>query len=457
MVRAEVRPPDWRAVDAEPSAAVAEVLERVLAPRVAEAARLDASFGSQIARWLAATTRGGGRRLRSAFVWWGLRVSCPAPAPETVAVALIAGAAVELLQSCALVQDDVMDNSPVRRGQPALHVLLDSARPAETAPGGLGFGRSAAVLAGDLALVWAEDVFATAHPPPEVAASARRLWSVLRAEMIAGQYLDLAGQADASHSATHALRTAVLKSGRYSVARPLELGAVLAAAPPEVCRGLRAAGAAAGLAFQLRDDLLAVWGDAARTGKPTGEDIREGKPTLLAALGFSRAAARPRGAALAVLRRGYGNPAAGPAELAAVREVLEETGARRDVEAYIARLVRRASARVAALPGAPEARARLLALLRLAAGTADPAGCPPSPAHPPPVRGESGPGRAQHPPSPAPVRPAGPPCPATDDRTPHARPVTPAHPAPHGHHPPGPAASPRPGTPPCPFPAEEPS
>ncbi|MFJ4440348.1 polyprenyl synthetase family protein [Streptomyces sp. NPDC088923] len=411
MVRAQEQPPDWRAVDTQPSAAVADALERLLAPRVAEATRLDASFGRRVAQWLAATTRGGGRRLRSAFVWWGLRVSCPAPPPETVAVALTVGAAVELLQSCALVQDDVMDNSPVRRGRPALHVLLGSARPAGTEPGALGFGQSAAVLAGDLALVWAEDTFATAHPPPEVAASARRLWSVLRAEMIAGQYLDLAGQADGSHSATHALRTAVLKSGRYSVARPLELGAVLAAAPPDVCRGLRAAGGAAGLAFQLRDDLLAVWGDATRTGKPTGEDIREGKPTLLAALGFSRAAERPRGAALAVLRRGYGNPAAGPAELAAVREVLEETGARRDVEAHIARLVRRAGAHVEALPGAPEARARLLALVQLAAGTAQPADLPPSPA--------------------------------------------PAHP--HGHQPLRSAASTPPGTHPHPLPAEEPS
>ncbi|WP_175417654.1 polyprenyl synthetase family protein, partial [Streptomyces sp. SolWspMP-sol7th] len=265
MVRAQEQPPDWRVVDARPSAAVAEVLERLLAPRVAEAARLDASFGRQVAQWLAATTRGGGRRLRSAFVWWGLRVSCPAPPPGTVAAALTVGAAVELLQSCALVQDDVMDNSPVRRGQPALHVLLGSTRAAAAGPGALGFGQSAAVLAGDLAMVWAEDTFADAHPPPEVAAPVRRLWSVLRTEMIAGQYLDLAGQADASHSATHALRTAVLKSGRYSVARPLELGALLAAAPPEVCRVLRAAGGAAGLAFQLRDDLLAVWGDPART------------------------------------------------------------------------------------------------------------------------------------------------------------------------------------------------
>jgi geranylgeranyl diphosphate synthase type I len=248
------------------------------------------------------------------------------------------------------------------------------------------------------------------------AASVRRLWSVLRAEMIAGQYLDLAGQAAASRSATHALRTAVLKSGRYSVARPLELGAVLAAARPEVRRGLRVAGNAAGLAFQLRDDLLAVWGDAARTGKPIGEDIRAGKPTLLAALGFSRAAARSRGAALAVLRRDYGNPAASPAELAAVREVLEETGARRDVEAHIARLVRRASARVETLSGAPEARDRLIALIRLAAGTAGPAG------------------------------PAGP-APAS----------APDHPAPYGRRPPPPAPLTRPGTTARPLPAEEPS
>nr|WP_275405287.1 polyprenyl synthetase family protein [Streptomyces sp. SID11385] len=416
-----------------------------MAPRVAEAARLDASFGRRVAQWLATTTRGGGRRLRSAFVWWGLRVSCPAPAPETVAIALTVGAAVELLQSCALVQDDVMDDSPLRRGRPALHVLLGSTRPAGAGAGALGFGQSAAVLAGDLALVWAEDTFATADPPPEVAGPARRLWSVLRAEMIAGQYLDLAGQADGTHSATHALRTAVLKSGRYSVARPLELGAVLASAPPEVRRGLRAAGSAAGLAFQLRDDLLAVWGDAARTGKPTGEDIREGKPTLLAALGFARAAERSRGAALAVLRRGYGNPAAGPAELAAVREVLEETGARRDIEAHIARLVRRASAHVEALPGAPETRAQLLALVQLAAGTA---GLPPPPAPAHPVRAERGPGS---PPAPGTVRTAVA-HPGTEDRTSHGR----ADSTPHGRRPLRSAASP-PGTHARPSTAEEPS
>ncbi len=267
-----------------------------------------------------------------------------------------------------------MDSSRLRRGRPALHVSLADQY---GAAGTDLFAGAAAVLAGDLALAWAEDTLAETELPDPVRRRVRAVWRVMRGEMVAGQYLDLHGQVTADRSALLALRTARLKSAQYSASRPLELGAVLAGAEPALTRRLAEAGAPAGLAFQLRDDLLGVFGDPSRTGKPAGDDIREGKPTLLVALAHARATARGRLADVAVLEAALGDPALTPAGLDAVREVLESTGARAAVEERIGRMACRALARLDALPLDPVAGERLRGLLRLAAGTT------PEPGHTP--------------------------------------------------------------------------
>ncbi|MFD4985298.1 polyprenyl synthetase family protein [Streptomyces sp. NPDC058374] len=366
--------PEVAAVDADIGRAVGAQLGELLAERLQEARATDPVSGRDIAERIARFTALGGRRMRPALLWWALR-ACALPDHGRARAALRVGAAVELLQTCALVHDDVMDSSRLRRGRPALHVSLATQYGARSTD---VFAGAAAVLAGDLALAWAEDTLAETELPDPVRRRVRTVWRVMRGEMVAGQYLDLHGQVTADRSALLALRTARLKSAQYSAARPLELGAVLAGADPLLTRRLAGAGAPAGLAFQLRDDLLGVYGDPSRTGKPAGDDIREGKPTLLVALAHARATARGRLADVAVLESALGDPRLTPAGLDAVREVLEATGARAAVEERIDRLAARALARLDSLALDPVAGDRLRGLLRLAAGT-HPDAAPPHP------------------------------------------------------------------------------
>ncbi|NSL42845.1 polyprenyl synthetase family protein, partial [Streptomyces sp. 8P21H-1] len=217
---------DLHVIDSDVSAAVGRVLEDQLAERTGRAIALDPVFGRDLAERVARFTLDGGKRTRSRFVWWALR-ACGG-GPEEAAAALRVGAALELIQTCALVHDDVMDGSQLRRGRPALHADV-TAQYAGAVPAALGprFGEAAAILAGDLALAWADDMVAALDGAP---AAVRTLWSAMRTEMVAGQYLDVHGQATSSRSLARALRAACLKSALYSVERPLALGAALAGA-----------------------------------------------------------------------------------------------------------------------------------------------------------------------------------------------------------------------------------
>lgn len=326
------------AVDADVVAAVLRTARMVLAERVAQASEIDAAFSGDLAGRVADFTLEGGKRTRPRLLWWGMR-ACGAADAVSTSAALRLGVALELIQTCALIHDDVMDRSRLRRGQPAVHIGLaaraglspDSAR-------GSAFGASAAVLAGDLALVWAEDTVAETALPAPVRRRIRTIWRSMRTEMVAGQYLDLHGQATGGSSAVRAIRTACLKSALYSVERPLAIGAALAGADEHTTAALRSAGRCAGVAFQLRDDLLGVFGDPELTGKPSGDDIREGKPTYLLAVARTRAEAAGDEGALAVLGRAVGNADLTEEELADVRGVFEATGAHAHVEREAERL-----------------------------------------------------------------------------------------------------------------------
>ncbi|MEU1277973.1 polyprenyl synthetase family protein [Streptomyces sp. NPDC005805] len=406
--RAAARPaPSCPAVDRNVPEAVGAVLGELLDERTAEAAALDATFARDIAGSTARFTLDGGRRTRSQLLWWALR-ACGGGEEERHAGLRVA-AALELIQTCALVQDDVMDGSPRRRGRPAFHVRLDQRygdppAPWPGAPGGApSFGACGAVLAGDLALAWADDIVADTAFGPDVRPRVLADWRAMRTEMVAGQYLDLHSQVSHSRSPGRALRTACLKSALYTVGRPLALGAAVAGADARTADALRSAGRSAGIAFQLRDDLDGLFGDPADTGKPAGEDVRAGKHTYLAALARSAAAARGDTRALAVLDRPpagaphpahaprgphRGHPAHGPdpvygggeahgpdtpydpgraeEELAEVRRALVRTGARDLVEARIARLLGVAERRLATAGLDPDAADRLAALLHAA-------------------------------------------------------------------------------------------
>ncbi|MFB8384553.1 polyprenyl synthetase family protein [Streptomyces rubiginosohelvolus] len=356
-----------QAVDEDVIGAVQRMAESVLAECVAEAARHDQEFSEEVARRVADFTLLGGKRMRPHLLWWAMR-ACGAV--ETQA-ALRLGVGLELIQTCALIQDDVMDRSHMRRGRPAVHVALAEQRGLEAdSEAGAAFGASAAILSGDLALVWADDTVTETFLPSARRRQVRALWRAMRGEMIAGQYLDLRGQTGSGTSAARALRTACLKSALYAVERPVALGAALAGADEWTNHALCSASRYAGVAFQLRDDLLGVFGDPTVTGKPSGEDIREGKPTYL--LAVARACADTAGdhGALAVLDRAVGNPDLDEDGLGEVRAVLESTGARVLVEDRAQRLGERAARRLAqavdidAHPGD-----RLLGLLHTVAGT----------------------------------------------------------------------------------------
>jgi len=275
---------------------------------------------------------GGGKRLRSAFAFWGWRGAVGPDRP--VAPVLPALGALELLHTCALVHDDVMDASATRRGLPSAHRAAADRHVALGLPGDPAeFGRSTAILIGDLCMVWADRLAGRADLPAATLIAARRGYDRMRLEAIAGQFLDLLGDgARESSSVGRALRVARLKTASYTVARPLVYGAVLggAAVDGPLARAYTRYGMAVGEAFQLRDDLLGVYGDPLVTGKPVGEDLARGKSTVLLEL----ARARATGPAAVELGRLLARRA--PADLPRLAALLTRTGAAAEVDRMMA-------------------------------------------------------------------------------------------------------------------------
>lgn len=275
---------------------------------------------------------------------------------------LPAFAALELMHTFALVHDDVMDESDTRRGRPTAHRIFASRN-----GHGERFGTSAAILIGDLCLVWADQLLARAQAPQGV----RTCYDRMRVEAIAGQYLDVLGEAEpGTWSVERALLVARHKTASYTIQRPLQFGLALSGlAHPEIDLAYGRYGLAVGEAFQLRDDLLGVFGDPAVTGKPAGDDLRTGKPTALLMLArrlaspAQREALDPAGAVNpADGSGGSPSPDLSPADIARRAQVIAETGAPARLEAMIQE---RVADGVAALAGAPlheDARAALIEL-----------------------------------------------------------------------------------------------
>ncbi|MFG1916040.1 polyprenyl synthetase family protein [Micromonospora sp. NPDC048898] len=335
-------------------AAVDETLTTFLAAEVESLAEIDASMGSFAASAREAVLVGG-KRIRPTFAYWGWRGAIGGA--EALSPVLPALAALELLHTFALVHDDVMDASTTRRGRPTAHVALAEQH---IAAGHRGdprrFGEAVAVLIGDLCMVWADRLLAHATVPPARLFEVRRCYDQMRVETVAGQYLDVLGENDpANWSVDRALRVAHYKTASYTVQRPLLFGACLAGVPADdpLISAYTRYGLAVGEAFQLRDDLLGVYGDPAATGKPAGDDLRTGKPTTLFML--ARQLATP--AQLQALERPGDTPVDRFAELVA------ETGAVARVERMIAE---RVSDALAALDSAPLDRTARTALTGLA-------------------------------------------------------------------------------------------
>jgi geranylgeranyl diphosphate synthase type I len=300
----------------------------------------------------------GGKRLRPAFAYWGWRGASGGRGEDDGTV-LRAVAALEFVHASALVHDDVMDGAETRRGRPATHIGFAARHGgADLSGDGVTFGTGAAILVGDLALVWSDELLGDSGLSPAALTRARTVWDTMRTEVTAGQYLDLLRAAGGLPGPQGALTVARYKSAGYTVQRPLQLGAAIAGAGAEVAEACTAIGLPLGEAFQLRDDVLGVFGDPAVTGTSADDDIREGKRTLLVALAEERADEAGRG----LLDRVLGNADAGPEEFDALRRLLETTGARARVEVRIADGTATARAAIAAAPLTADARAALDAL-----------------------------------------------------------------------------------------------
>ena len=295
----------------------------------------------------------GGKRLRPAFAYWGYR---GAGGIDTEAV-VAAVAALELVQASALIHDDLMDRSDTRRGEPAVHRRF-AVRHFEAGWRGdaAQFGDAAAVLLGDLCLVWSDELLHSSGVDAQALARARCVFDEMRTEVTVGQYLDVLTQATGDTSLERASKVATYKSAKYTVQRPLLLGAALAGAPAEVRATYSAYGLPLGEAFQLRDDVLGVFGDPEQTGKPAGDDLREGKRTYLVAAAHQAAAADDR----AEIDARLGDPDLDGAGVARLREIIRHTGALQRTEERITALT---AAAVAALTDAPmDADARTVLL-----------------------------------------------------------------------------------------------
>jgi geranylgeranyl diphosphate synthase type I len=276
----------------------------------------------------------GGKRLRAAFCYWGYRAVRPEVEDENAV--LRACASLELLHASALVHDDFMDASDTRRGRPATHRAFEQTHRAAGWAGSSGqYGAAAAILLGDLLLTWADELLRRCGLPLAEVSAALDVFDLCRSEVVAGQFLDVSVQARGLADVETAMTVLRYKSAKYSVERPLHIGAALAGAPPEVLAELTAFGLPLGEAFQLRDDQLGVFGDPVLTGKPAGDDLVEGKRTVLVALALDAAA--PDRAAL--LNRSLGRPLT-DVQVEELREVIVESGAQDQVEGVIDELAR---------------------------------------------------------------------------------------------------------------------
>jgi geranylgeranyl diphosphate synthase type I len=301
---------------------------------------IDAQLAGELRGFVA-----GGKRLRAALCYWSWRAHGGRTADDDARrTVLRVGAALELFQAAALVHDDVMDASDTRRGRPAAHRYFASLHRSQGWSGPPDqFGNAAAIVLGDLALIASDRVFAAAlHDAPAAPGAAgpayghaRAVFDAMRTEVTAGQYLDLRAQAlpwvAPEEEERRARAVVVSKSARYSVEHPLTLGAALAGAGPDALDLCREVGLPLGEAFQLRDDVLGIFGDPSVTGKPTGDDLREGKRTVLIARALAAADDTQRDRLTGALgRRDLSDD-----DVAELRRLLRDTGAVAAVERLI--------------------------------------------------------------------------------------------------------------------------
>ena len=328
-----------------------------------QSARLE-PLGADAARLVDAAHRAvsGGKRFRAAFCTWGFRAVRAESSPGERRALVRAAASLEVLHASALVHDDYMDASDTRRGRPAPHRAFEDLHREQGWSGNpQQYGAAAAILLGDLLLSWADELLRRCGLDHDVVRDALTFFDTTRSEVIAGQFLDVSLQARGESDVEQSMRVLRYKSAKYSIERPLHVGAALAGADPATIEALGAFGLPLGEAFQLRDDLLGVYGDPEVTGKPAGDDLTEGKRTVLVALALNRAPAAQAKRLDAALGTSLSTD-----EVAELRRIIEDSGAHAEVERRIEALTARSLAALEDAPITAEAR-RVLRELAAAA------------------------------------------------------------------------------------------
>ena len=281
----------------------------------------------------------GGKRLRPLFAYCGYLAAGGTAAENGDDAIIRAVSSLELLQGCALIHDDLMDGSDIRRGKPSIHRFFEGVHQSEELAGSAErYGASAGILLGDLALVWSDQMLHSSGVTSTSLIQVLSIFDEMRVELMSGQFLDLHEQALASQSVARSLKIARYKSGKYTVERPLHFGTALAH-PDEAKRQnymtiFSEFGLPLGEAFQLRDDLLGVFGDSSVTGKPTGDDLREGKRTVLMAMTQDRASEEQE----QTISKFFGDPNLNDAGIEELQMIITNTGASEHVEELIEKL-----------------------------------------------------------------------------------------------------------------------
>lgn len=336
-------------------AAVADAIAAFLDGQATVLARISDELDPLVA--LARDFTTGGKRVRPACCAWGYVAAAGIPADPGCLIR--AAASLDLLHVSALIHDDVMDSSDTRRGQPSAHRQFAGTLQRSIANGGYrgdseAFGRAGAILLGDLLLVWSDELYRRSGLEPEALERGRSILEAVRTEVTAGQFLDVVAQSidplalgrRPEELMARVRQVVEYKTARYTMIRPLQLGAALAGGSEELREGLAAIGSALGRAFQFRDDILGVFGDPALTGKPAGDDLREGKLTVLVA--HTIAGADPAGAA--ELGAILGDPRLGPDQISRARSIIVDSGALAAAEAEISSALVEARSALAQTP-----------------------------------------------------------------------------------------------------------
>ena len=301
----------------------------------------------------------GGKRFRPIFAYLGYL----ATGASSQRFKLVACSSLELVHICALIHDDLMDGSDTRRKKPAIHRQFSDLHRKQSYQGDADrFGAAAAILLGDLALVWADRILADSGITSEELFRTMPIFNVMRDELMAGQYLDVLEGALATTSVERSLRVARFKSGKYSIERPLHFGAALAGAEIQFFDHLSKYGLPLGEAFQLRDDILGVFGESSITGKPAGDDLREGKRTVMIAMTHARATKEQN----EKLNQLFGKSNLNESEISTLRGIITETGALGECERLIESLASQASDALDLSPIDNEIKKRLEEMIMLA-------------------------------------------------------------------------------------------